>query len=92
MDQAIRFIFSTLQGQGAREPRVPATAALLDLGGEIVRGMKIARAENQVTLTFRRPPSFDRLGEHLAAAIEAAETARQRARAEQTISPLLDPE
>jgi hypothetical protein len=87
IDQAIRFISSGLQAQAARQPRDPATQALMDLGGEIVRGVKIARADNQVTMTFPRPPSFDRLGEHLAAVIEAAESARQRARAQQSIPP-----
>jgi hypothetical protein len=87
IDQAIRFAFSAFQAQTARQPRDQPTQALMDLGGELVREMKIARADNQITLTIPRPASFDNLGQHLAAVVEAAEAARQRARAQQTIPP-----
>jgi hypothetical protein len=87
MDQTIRFMFSAIQAQAARQPSDPTMQSLMELGGEIVSGLKIDRAQDHVTLTFPRPASFDRLGEHLRTVIEAAEMARQRERALQTIPP-----
>ncbi len=62
----------------------------MELGGEIVSGLKTGRAQDRVTLTFPRPDSFDRLGEHLRTVMEAAEAARQRARALQAIPPPIE--
>ncbi len=76
IDQTIRFMFSAIQAQAARQPSDPTMQSLMELAGEIVTGLTIGRAQDRVTLTFPRPASFDRLGEHLRAAIEAGETAR----------------
>ncbi len=90
MDQTIRFMFSAIQAQAARQPNDPTMQSLIQLAGEIVSGLKIGNAQDRVTLTFPRPASFDRLGEHLRAVMEAAEAARQRARALQTIPPPIE--